>query len=257
MVRGKEKGVHMKKRILYVLSALVCLLSFAACGTTTTTEETYGDYTSSQIQSAMESQVSSLEEMSSDDLSTYLAYYEAQAQTSDDENVSLYVDIYSSWSENRPQTGDFVGFSDFDITKSGKTVTATLTIDYTTRDMELVYVFNANGMELTSVNTQLVYSLGETMQKAGLNTITGILIVFVILVILSLLIYCFRFISAVENKMVGNKPKEKKPEPVAVVAQEVEETEDTELIAVIAAAIAASTGTSTDDFVVRSIKRRS
>ena len=35
-----------------------------------------------------------------------------------------------------------------------------------------------------------------------------------------------------------------------------EQQDNTELIAVIAAAIAASTGTSTDDFVVRSIKRR-
>lgn len=34
------------------------------------------------------------------------------------------------------------------------------------------------------------------------------------------------------------------------------QTDDTELIAVIAAAIAASTGTSTSDFVVRSINRR-
>ena len=42
------------------------------------------------------------------------------------------------------------------------------------------------------------------------------------------------------------------PAPAPVAAQ----TDDTELIAVIAAAIAASTGTSTSDFVVRSINRR-
>ena len=35
-----------------------------------------------------------------------------------------------------------------------------------------------------------------------------------------------------------------------------EKKDDLELVAVIAAAIAAATGTSTDDFVVRSIKRR-
>ena len=38
------------------------------------------------------------------------------------------------------------------------------------------------------------------------------------------------------------------------VAEEV--TDNKELIAVIAAAIAASTGRSTDDFVVRSVRRR-
>ncbi len=129
-------------------------------------------------------------------------------------------------------------------------------IDYSKRDMQLVYVFNANSMELTAVNTQLVYSLGETMAKAGLNTITGIAIVFAILILLSLLIYCFRFVSLFENKVKKTKVENLKT-PVAQVSETVvEETDDTELIAVIAAAIAASTGTSTDDFVVRSIKRR-
>lgn len=111
-------------------------------------------------------------------------------------------------------------------------------------------------MELTAVNTQLVYSLGETMAKAGLNTITGIAIVFAILILLSLLIYCFRFVSLFENKVKKTKVENVKT-PVAQVSETVvEETDETELIAVIAAAIAASTGTSTDDFVVRSIKRR-
>lgn len=42
----------------------------------------------------------------------------------------------------------------------------------------------------------------------------------------------------------------------AVETVVVDETDDLELVAVITAAIAASEGTSTDDFVVRSIKRR-
>ena len=42
----------------------------------------------------------------------------------------------------------------------------------------------------------------------------------------------------------------------AVLAIEDEEVDDLELIAVITAAIAAQEGTSTDGFVVRSVKRR-
>lgn len=48
-----------------------------------------------------------------------------------------------------------------------------------------------------------------------------------------------------------------KAETVPVVEETVEETDDLELIAVISAAIAAAEGTSTDGFVVRSIRRRS
>ena len=48
-------------------------------------------------------------------------------------------------------------------------------------------------------------------------------------------------------------PKEQRVEAPVVEAPQ---TDDLELVAVIAAAIAAATGSSTDDFVVRSIKRR-
>jgi hypothetical protein len=43
---------------------------------------------------------------------------------------------------------------------------------------------------------------------------------------------------------------------VTAAVEEAEEMDDTELVAVIAAAIAAAEGTTTDGFVVRSIKRR-
>ena len=45
------------------------------------------------------------------------------------------------------------------------------------------------------------------------------------------------------------------PTPATVAADPVQEADNSELIAVIAAAIAASEGTSTDGFVVRSIRK--
>ena len=72
-----------------------------------------------------------------------------------------------------------------------------------------------------------------------------------------MIIYCFRFIGDLKN--IGKKKKTeevvetKEPE---VVVEEAPLTDDLELVAVISAAIAASEGTSTDSFVVRSIHRR-
>ena len=51
-------------------------------------------------------------------------------------------------------------------------------------------------------------------------------------------------------------PKAAPAPAVAAAVEEAEEMDDTELVAVIAAAIAAAEGTTTDGFVVRSIKRR-
>ena len=62
----------------------------------------------------------------------------------------------------------------------------------------------------------------------------------------------------VEEGFTGaaSAPKAAPAPAVAAAVEEAEEMDDTELVAVIAAAIAAAEGTTTDGFVVRSIKRR-
>ncbi len=155
--------------------------------------------------------------------------------------------------------GEIQDFKDFKIEKTGKTITATLGLDYSKRDANLVYVMSTVSQDVTAINLQPQYTLGETMKKAGMNTIMGISIVFCMLAIMSVIIYCFKFISVLEEKAKnkGNKAEDKGAAVTAAVSEaNAVSTDDTELIAVIAAAIAAATGTSTDDFVVRSIKRR-
>lgn len=104
--------------------------------------------------------------------------------------------------------------------------------------------------------------LGSMMGKAALNTLIGMGTVFIVLILISLLISCFKFIPKLQAAL-GRKKKE---EPTAAqtaqavaiqAAEDVDETDDLELVAVIAAAIAASEGAaSADGFVVRSIIRR-
>ena len=84
----------------------------------------------------------------------------------------------------------------------------------------------------------------------------GVGIVFIVLVFLSFLISLFRFIPGLVEGKKKEAPAAPAPAPVPVAAPAAEDvTDDTELIAVIAAAIAASEGTSTDGFVVRSIRK--
>ena len=118
------------------------------------------------------------------------------------------------------------------------------------------------------------YTVGENMAKAGMNTLLGMGTVFLVLIFISILISCFKFISVFENKMKAKNaapapaaagysaelskypPAAPAAAPVAAPAAEEEElVDDLELVAVITAAIAASTNSSTDSLVVRSIKR--
>ena len=82
--------------------------------------------------------------------------------------------------------------------------------------------------------------------------------VFLVLIFISLLISCFKFIPQIMDKFTKKPSVEEKPEVVEETSETVtaNEEDDSELIAVIAAAIAASEQTSTDSFVVRSIRRR-
>ena len=101
-------------------------------------------------------------------------------------------------------------------------------------------------------------TMGQKMEEAVLNTLMGVCVVFAMLFFLSFLIAQFKHISKLENGLKKKDAPAAAPAPAPVAAPapvEEEVVDDGELIAVIAAAIAAAEGTSTDGFVVRSIKK--
>ena len=231
-----------------MVSVLLCMFALCSCGNSSD-EVNYEQDTELQATCVQTAQV--LKDMSPDEATYYQSYYDTQ------EGGEIYANLMSQWQEIQPQVGEFVDMKDYTVTKAGKTVSAVQVIAFTKRDVKLTYVLNANKGEVTAINVQMVYSLGETMSKAGLNTMMGIGIVFVILILICLVIYCFNIIPVLQNKFSSTNKAETKVEILEKPAENSEtQTDDLELVAVIAAAIAMETGASTDDFVVRSIKRR-
>ena len=123
--------------------------------------------------------------------------------------------------------------------------------------------------EAASEVTQAEAGLAEKMGNAALNTLMGMGIVFLVLILISLIISAFGIIHKLEEKKNGRKRKVV-PEADARVRGIGEETaglletasapaeelaDDRELVAVIAAAIAAFEGTDPSGFTVRSIRR--
>ena len=106
-----------------------------------------------------------------------------------------------------------------------------------------------------------LFSLGEIFKNALLNTLLGMGTVFVVLILISFIISGFAGINKLQSKKDGKEKKEEvKVSPVdntiAQIIEKEELSDDQELVAVIAAAVAAYEGaSSTDGFVVRSIKR--
>ena len=164
-----------------------------------------------------------------------------------------------AWDDARDEVGELKEAGKAEVEFSNHQYTATVPVDFEKLDAKFVYVFEDVEGVLTpvSASVDVQYPLSTTMKNAGLNTVMGLGTVFVILVLLIFIISLFKFIPGSPAAAKKEKKEEAPvPAPAAVPVQEtVQAADDTELIAVIAAAIAAAEGTTTDGFVVRSIRK--
>lgn len=239
----------MKKKLLLIVS--LCLITVGVFGCGSDANATYNGYTADQLAANNTGILDELMAMSDEDLLMYQSY--------GDQMDAATMKVINSWSEVKDEVGDFVDYGEVVVTEANGTTTVEQTADFTGRDIKVTFVYDKN-MNVEDINLDRIYSLGETMTKAAMNTAMGMGTVFVMLIIISLIISCFTFINKAqkkaESKKAANAPAPAPAAPVAAPAVAAPETDDLELVAVIAAAIAAATGSSTDDFVVRSIKRR-
>ncbi len=146
-----------------------------------------------------------------------------------------------------------------EVTISEDEVIANIPLEGTEKNASVEVIFDKKGY-VSSMTTNVEYTFGELMTNAALNTLLGMGTVFAVLIIIIFIIDGFKLISVVENAMKKKaSQKEIKEEAVNNTIAQIEEREeladDLELVAVIAAAIASYEGTSTDGFVVRSIRK--
>ena len=261
----------MKKKISLVLSMILLMCMLGACGTNSENQDYNGRSVSELSQESIvyASNLAYLASLSEEEKNNYLSQYPVP---------EYLVEGGSKWAEIEDEFGacselsDLENFdltqvdtSSFKVTKSGETLTTDLTFQFGKKDVVFQTVYDYYSMEVTGFTIEPVYSLSEKMSKAGMNTLISMSIVFCVLILISLVIYAFNIFPYLEKKK-KEKAAQKQPvvEAASVQDEAVEQsnaeaatlTDDAELIAVIAAAIAASEGTSTSGFVVRSINRR-
>ena len=261
----------MKKRIAMALSMLIVMLMLGACGTDPTTVD-YNGYSYDDLENDIYTDLSAVSQLAS--------FYEENSFTKEelDQGVAEalianygftqnQIDGGLRWLEVTEEVGEFQGLDEdsFTVAKAGNTLTTDITLNFEKRDVDFQVVYTYYSMEVSGITIEPIYSMSEKLARAGMNTIISISIVFAVLILISLIIYCFNIIPYLEKKKAEKKAAQTPEADAEVAEQEVasattsveqQAADDTELVAVIAAAIAASTGTSTSDFVVRSIHRR-
>ena len=239
-------------RKLKSLLAMVCVLaltlamSVCAFAADTVTEDEVANY-----KSAAETLISQIAGFSDEEIENYLAQDDAFTTAT-----------MESWKSVKDELGAYSSIVSQDVEKDGDVVTISTVAQFEKAKADVVLMLDLGQQMYTSMTYSVQYSLAANMQRAGMNTLMGIGIVFLMLVFLSFVIGLFKYIEKFQNvgkkKAAEEAPKaEEAPAPAIAQSEAADEdfADDLELVAVISAAIAAYKNTSGDSFVVRSIKK--
>lgn len=263
----------MKKKLLAYVCMIACVLGLTACGG----GEKLTAYEQSRVDSAGEASVAvvslfteylcqnvpfTVEDLETNEEIEYLCeqYFGIMA---DGNAVTTGVQSFRTGLET---IGNITETGQPKIKVDGKQIIVELPVTGEKQNAVVEVIFsNDLFMRLKSVALNPVSSMGQLMSRAALNTLIGMGTVFVVLILISLIISCFRFISRAqdaaakrkESKAAGTGAETDNTAVQPAVQEAADEADELELAAVIAAAIAASEGAaSADGFVVRSIIRR-
>ena len=231
----------MKRKLAVLLSVLLCAFGLTACSSSSASD------TASEDMAVYKTEAVALIDTLVNEQKTL---DELKAEANDEDEAAAFEAGFSAWEDAKEELGAVSEIKEdsADVSYENQNKLYVVSVDGTfdKRDAVVTVTFDKKG----------VYTLGEKMSKAALNTIMGLAVVFVMLIFISLIIYCFKFIHEAEERAAAKKKaSEPAPAPAPVVEETVEEEDDLELVAVIAAAIAASEGTDPNGLVVRSIKR--
>ena len=258
------------KKIITLLCSLACLLCFTACGqeqvktldpeVATTLEQTSSDLVTQFLAALDEKQANELSEQGGEYLEYVITNYFGVKV-----NGNGMVNALNSWNSAKPDLGDFVSITGMnaEYDDSGRNIIVTLDVVGAKRTAQIEAIYKDDLYKtLNSLTTNINWTFGEKMEKAGLNTLLGMGTVFIVLILISLIISLFNLIPKIQaafNKDSGDVKTDAVDNTIAQIVEKEEMTDDLELVAVITAAIAAAgqSSGSSDDFVVRSIVRRS
>ena len=236
------------KKLLVILGMLTCMAGLVACG-----EEEKANEGLVTEEEAVEIGTGIVEDMNMIVSAGYVEQYAGQP---------VIYNGFLGWKDAlQEDIGTFEGTNGGTAKFSEEEVVININVLGSDHDATVEIILDDELKSCLGITTNVHYSTGEIMLKAGMNTVIGMGTVFVVLILISLIISCFSLISKFEKRGKKKEQKEAAPAPaadpvVSQIAANEELSDDTELVAVIAAAIAAYEGAaSTDGFVVRSIRK--
>ena len=252
---------RLMRRVAAAALMAVCLVSLSACSAkqddSASAISTDGTPVADAMGENLKLSAASSLGMSDEQLIIQAKLAEAQGDMSS-------AKIYKAQMEARGELGSL---KDVDLENAQVVMLAdgsyTVSLPVIFHEGSMMYVLNLN-MATQQVQAEFTDmgagetdgSVGALLESASVYSAIGIGTVFSVLIFISLLIACFKFIHKWESGASVKAEPVKTPAPDApAAAASAELSGDAELVAVITAAIAAYEGTSSNGLVVRSIRR--
>lgn len=236
-----------RKKIITLMLAGLLVVPLSACGKTEDDSQTRSQAQYEEIKENLESGAETL-------TNTLTALTAEERESYKASSDSFTVAAVEAWENVMDDAGELQQIKSVTSENEDDSYTATVLAECSENDVEFIYTYDKDTGAATSIAVNVEYSLATNMERAGLNTIMGLGIVFLVLIFLSFIISLFKYVNKATPKQEKKETVKAAPAPVVETVEE-DLTDDLELVAVITAAIAASQQTSTDGFVVRSIKK--
>jgi len=261
------------KKFLALVCMITCIFGLTACGS----EEVLTEYEQQKVEWAKEIAVNNVIDViltcHYDEPEGYFDSFtveEIQYMIAQEFGVNFksgfaFRNAMESFDSGLEEIGSIVALGEATAKIDDDQIVVHVQVDGEKQDAEIeIIVSNDAFMVVQAAALNPMATMGNLMTKAALNTLIGMGTVFVVLVLICLIISCFGFIPKIQAAFSKKNKKEdvkttgidNAMSQIATQEESVDVSDDLELVAVIAAAIAASEGaTSTDGFVVRSIRK--
>jgi len=262
-----------RRKLFAVIAAVLCLGSLAGCASQSAEENTIDPTMEAAVIQSAQNFVQVLDGVSDEEINEMIEVYDYQ-------DNSDMVTILQSWMSMQEEVGALVEVKSATATQEGRQYVAEVETEFERCPVTITLTLDRQGAPV-SIEASPQYSLGDNMYRAATHTLIGMGTVFIVLIFISFLIGCFKYINVWEKRLsegkaeAAAKPAAPAPAKSAAPAPAAEETDpalvagimgaiaadanlvnDLELVAVITAAISAYADVPADGLVVRSIRRK-
>ena len=194
------------KRILLTLCMVTCFFALTACSAAEERELKTDENIAAQLCEATEMTLQQITAIGAEDI-------EEQIALAEDQREYAFSSVLTTWNNLMGDTGNLVEILDSSAVRDEDGYVCVVNAQFEKRPVEFTLYYDDQTGEISSMSLVAVYTMAENMERAAMNTLMGMGTVFIVLIFISFLISCFKFINVFEKKVKSSPAPAAAPAP--------------------------------------------